>query len=147
MKTLTESLLSGPHKDAVIADFVRLVEDQVANTGGLKGIGLRAGLKMLQAAKPGILDRATSKLLPDFLEALEPLHQKFRTSKEASFSAFLQKNAKPAAAALIAAADRRAAAASPGTKSYYDKFRKGADADVQKMVSALGTLIGKHLKA
>lgn len=146
MKSLSESLLSGPNKDAVIADFVRLIEGQVGNTGGLKGIGLRAGLKMLQVAKPGILDRATAKLLPDFLEALEPLHKKFNTSGDTDFAAFLQKHAKAATEALMQTADRRANSASPATRSYYDKFRKGAEGDVQKMVGNLGSLIGKHLK-
>lgn len=144
-ETLEQILLAGPRKDAVIADFVRLMEDFVANRGGLKGIGMRAGLKMLQAAKPGILDRATAKMLPEFLRALDPLHEKFVAAKEKDFAAFLQKNEKAAAAALMKVADNRAAGASSTVQGYYDKFRGGADGDVQKIVAPLGKLVAKYL--
>lgn len=145
MQTLEQILLAGPDKDVVIAGFVQLVEEHAARRGGLKGMGLRAGLKMLKAAKPGILDRATARLLPEFLQALEPLYQTFRKAKETDFAAFLQRNEKTAATALVAVADRRAAAASPAVKSYYDKFRGSAGEDVQQLIPPLGRLIDQHL--
>ena len=144
MKTLNEILLAGPDKDAVIAEFVKLVEGHVASRSGLRGIGLRTGLKMLKAAKPGIVERATAKLLPDFLEALDPLHQKFSQTDEKDFPAYLQRHYKTASQALIGAADRRVARANPTVQSYYEKFGKDADEHVRDLLPGLSRIVARY---
>lgn len=145
MNKLAQILLVEGQKDAVVADFVRLIEGHVAERSGLKGMGLRAGLKMLKAAKPGIVERATAKFLPDFLAALDPLYQKFNPAKDKDFSVYLQKHVTAASTALLKTADLRVENASPTFKSYYAKFRDGSEPEVQKLVPRLGALVQKYL--
>ncbi|HVT34983.1 MAG TPA: hypothetical protein VHE37_05345, partial [Nevskiaceae bacterium] len=123
-----------------------LIEDFVAGRGGLKGMGLRAGLKMLKAARPGIMDRATERMLPDFLEALDPLFQKFRKAGGKDFAAYLQQHEHEAVKALVHVADTKASDASPGVQSYYAKFRHGSENEVKALIPGLGRLVQHHLK-
>lgn len=145
MGTLAEILLAAEHKDAVVSGCVQLIEQHIAGRGGFKGIALRTGMAMLKAAKPGILERATDKLLPEFIEALEPLHQQFKKSGQPDFGAFLKQNTPAAAAALLGVADRKAHGASAGVQSTYAKFRGGGEAEVQAVIPGLAQLISSHL--
>ena len=144
-QTLNQILLADDKRQGVQREFAQVIEDYVTRRSGFKGIGLRTGLKMLKAARPGIMDRATEKMLPDFLEALEPLHQEFRKSGERGFAAFLQDHEHAAAAALISVADTKAAGASDTVKGYYAKFRGGGEDEVKALVPGLGKLIQRHL--
>lgn len=145
MKELADILLASQHKKAVIADCVQLIESHVANRGGIKGMALKTGLSMLKKAKPGILERATAYLLPEFIAALEPLYQESRRSK-VSFDAFLQKNASRAAQALLEVADKRAEESNSHTvKTTYARMRGGAEAEVLAVIPGLSRLLESYL--
>ena len=145
-QTLSQILLADDKRQDVNRQFAQVIEDFVSRRGGLKGLGMRTGLKMLKAARPGIVDRATEKMLPDFLEALEPLHKEFVKSGGGDFAAFLQDHENAAVAALIQVADTKAANASDTVKGYYSKFRHGSEGEVKALVPGLGKLIQKYLK-
>lgn len=149
MKTLAEMLLAPQRHDAVVDDAVRLIETHVSSRGGLRGISLKTGLAMLKTAKPGILPRAAQRLLPEFLDALEPFHVEFRQagskSGERDFGAFLQKRSARVATALLAVADRRAQQASHTVQSNYERFRGTAESEVSALIPALGRMIGAYL--
>lgn len=147
MKTLAD-ILGAPHqRDAVIADVVALIEQQVARRTGLGGIGLRTALGMVKAARPDLLQRAVTRLLPEFAAALEPLYRQFRNGHEdRDFSLFLQKHAVEARDALLATADRHVAALSNASlKSVYQRFRGTAEKEVEDAIAPLSRLIRGYL--
>ncbi len=146
MKTLAD-ILGAPHqRDAVVADLVKLIENHIAGRGGLKGMTLKTGLAMLKAAKPDILPRATSRLLPEFAASLEPLYQEFQKSPDRDFSLFLQKQAARTADALLATADARVAASSnKAVKSNYGRLRSTAETEVLAAVPAISKLLRGYL--
>ncbi len=145
MKALADILLASQQKKAVIADCVQLIETHVASRSGLKGMALKTGLSMLKKAKPGILERATGYLLPEFIAALDPLYQESQRNK-ADFDAFLQKNAQRAAQALLEVADRRVEESDSNTvKSTYARMRGGAEAEVLAVMPGLSRLLGSYL--
>jgi hypothetical protein len=147
MNKLADILLATRNKDAVVADCVELIESHIGGRSGFKGIALKTGLSMLKSAKPGIMQRATSRLLPEFVVALEPLHQEFLRSQESDFGRFMQKRAQRATDALLAVADHRVAE-SGGTrvKSTYARMRGGAEAEVLAVMPGLGRVIDAYLK-
>jgi hypothetical protein len=146
MKTLADMLLAPGREDAVIGDAVRLIENHVGGRGGLRGMSLKTGLAMVKAAKPGILDRAVRKLLPEFALALDPLFQAFRASSANDFADYLAKHSGQATSALLAVADRRIDQASPIARSAYAKLRGSAEAEVSTAIPALAALLGRHLR-
>lgn len=146
MDRLTDILWTPAHKGALIAGCVQLIESRIASRGGLKGMALKTGLSMLKARKPGILDRATAKLLPDFIAALEPLYQHCVSSGNPNFPLYLQLHAPRATQALLEVADQRVAdSGSHGTQSAYAKLRGTAETEVLAAIPGLAKLIGQHL--
>ncbi|MEQ1440324.1 hypothetical protein AAG565_13275 [Fontimonas sp. SYSU GA230001] len=146
MKTLAEMLLAPHRHDAVVDDAVRLIETHVGSRSGLRGISLKTGLAMLKTAKPGILNRAVRRLLPEFLDALEPFHAEFRRGTQRDFSRFLQERDARVTAALLTVADTRVRQASPAVRSNYARLRGTAEAEVGAVVPALGRLIDAYLE-
>ena len=146
MKGLVDILLASQHKKAVIADCVELIESHIAGRSGLKGMALKTGLSMLKRAKPEIIERATAKLLPEFIAALEPIYQEFQRSRESNFDVFLQKHAQSATDALIKIADQRAGQSESATvKSTYSRMRGDAQREVLAAMPALSRLISSYL--
>jgi len=147
MKRLVDILLASEHKKALTEDCVQLIEDHVSSRSGLKGMALKTGLSMLKRAKPGILERATGKLLPEFIAALEPLYQEFQHSKQTQFAPFLQSHARSAADALIAVADHRVRESDSNTvKSTYARMRNDAEREVLAAVPALSHLLAAYVQ-
>ena len=89
MKSLADILLAPQQRDALIADAASMVEQHIQQRGGLKGIGMKTGLSLLKAARPDILQRASARMLPDMITALEPLYTQFRNSGDGDFAVFL----------------------------------------------------------
>lgn len=146
MPKLADILLTDTRRPALASDCVSLIENHVAGRQGLRGMGLRTGLSMLQAAKPGILPRAVNRLLPDFVAALEPLYTQFKESGAADFSLFLDQRQALTTGLLLGVADRKAAESHNETvKATYKRLRGGAEKEVAAVVPALGALLGKHL--
>lgn len=146
MKGLADILLASQHKKAVIADCVQLIESHVASRSGLKGMALKTGLSMLKRAKPGILERATAYLLPEFIAALEPLYQDSQKTHKGSFEAYLQAHSQRATQALLDVADRRVEESESNTvKSTYARMRGGAEAEVLAVIPGLSRLLSTYL--
>ncbi len=144
MKSLADALLAPQRRDRVVDDTVKLIESHVANRGGLRGMSLKTGLAMVKAAKPGILERAVRKLLPEFAQALDPLYQEFSATPHRDFAAYLQQHSGRATSALLAVADTRIGQASGAAQSAYARLRSSAEAEVSAALPALSRLLGQH---
>lgn len=146
MTRLTDILLAQATHTETIESVVTLIEQQVASRSGLKGMGLKTGLKMAKTVKPDILKRAVKRLLPDFAEALEPMWAKAE-SVQMTFAAYVRDNTDEAAAALLAVADDRIGQASPAFQSIYRRMRSSAESEVREAVPALAGLIQQRIDA
>jgi hypothetical protein len=146
MKTLADILLAAPQRDAVVEETVRLIESHVGSRPGLRGMSLKTGLAMVKAAKPGILVRAVQRLLPEFVQALEPLYREFRDTGSSDFSGYLNKHGGRATAALLHVADARIEQASPMVRSAYAKFRGSAEAEIAAALPRLARMISARLR-
>lgn len=146
MQSLLEVLLAPAQRDIVVNQVVDLIENHVASRSGLRGMSLKTGLAMLKKAKPGILPRATQKLLPEFVEALDPLYQTYRQDQGTDFAAFLIAQKSAAIRTLLQTTDARVAQASPTTQSVYQRLRGGAEAELTAAFPALAELLARHVR-
>jgi hypothetical protein len=86
MTTLADVLLAPARREALIADLVALVEKHVAGRSGLRGVTLRAGLGAVRRKLPDAIPRTVTRLLPDLVAALEPLHARAKPRDGAAFA-------------------------------------------------------------
>ena len=146
MKSLADILLAPQQRDALIADAASMVEQHIQQRGGLKGIGMKTGLSLLKAARPDILQRASARLLPDMITALEPLYTQFRNSGDGDFAVFLGRHADTATELLLGVADRKVASSqNAAAKSAYSKFRGGAGEELQTLLPRVAKLVSAYL--
>lgn len=146
--SLSARLLAPEHFDPLAEDCVRLIEDQVRQRRGIKGVALRTGLGVLKASKPDILSRAVRNLLPEFTTALEPLYAEFREAGASDFSAFLNARRAQATEALLQIVDHRVERSPNGlVRSTYARLRGGAERDVDATIAPLAHIIAARLSA
>ena len=144
MSTLTEILLVPGTRPKVVADSVRLIEEEVESKGGLSGIAIKGAFMVVKAVKPGFINEAVDHMLDDFVRRLEPFHTEAQQKNE-PIGPFLNARAPAVADALLAISDERAARAKNQTvKKAYEKLRPSGKKHVETAVPRLGRLIAKY---
>jgi hypothetical protein len=144
MSTLTEILLVPGTRPKVIADCVRLIEEEVDSKGGFSGIAIKGAFMVVKAVKPGFINEAVDHMLDDFVRRLEPFHTEAQQKNE-PIGPFLSARTESVADALLAISDERAARAkNQSLKKAYEKLRPSAKKNVEAAVPRLGRLIAKY---
>ncbi|WP_216212363.1 DUF6918 family protein [Amycolatopsis aidingensis] len=147
-ETLKEILLDSSRRPDVVTDLVTLVDEEVAEKGGVSGTVVKTGYAAVKKIKPGIIGSAVDSLLDDFAAALEPFYADYRGSGGADFGAYLSGRSDEAADALLAVTDSRAEKSSRDSiKKVYSKLRPQGKNHVQEALPRLGKLIDKHAAA
>ena len=146
MTTLAELLLAPERREALIGRTAEWVERYVAESSGLRGMALRTGLAASKAARPDAVQRAVTRLLPEFATALEPFWQRFRATGERDFSVYLRRHAGEATAAMMDATDVRIAASPNRTlHAGYKRLRGTLAAELEKLLPDIARMIGKSI--
>ena len=76
MPTLVEKITAPDVHPQVIEGCLQLIESEVASKSGLSGAAVKAGYKVVKTLKPGMIQDAVTKLLPEFATALQPMYEK-----------------------------------------------------------------------
>ena len=144
MASLTETLSNDTRKRTVIEDCCSLIDDEVADKGGLTGLAIKAGYAAVKGIKPGFIKHAVEDLLPEFSQALDPIYQEARQGNK-PIAAHFSANSSRAAGALLAITDAKVRHSKSGViKGTYEKLRGTAMKNVEAAVPRLGALIAKH---
>jgi hypothetical protein len=144
MASLSEQLGGGDARAKVIQDACGVLDQEVADKGGLSGIAIKGAYKVLQGVKPGFVPEVVDALLDDFLVALDPLYQE-AASKQRPAGAYLRENPARVADALLAVTDRRAKDAKRQViRSAYDKLRPMAKKQVESAAPRLSDMLERH---
>ncbi|MEA2697451.1 MAG: hypothetical protein QOI66_1722 [Myxococcales bacterium] len=147
MSTLNELLLVPGNRPKVVADCVRLIEEEVDSKGGLSGLAIKGAFALVKAVKPGFVAEAVDNMLNDFVARLEPFHAAAQVRNEPT-GPYLGARAGEVAEALLAISDERAARAKNATlKKAYEKLRPTGKKHVEAAVPRVGRLIGKYAAA
>ena len=147
MPSLKELANQGEKRGEVIDEACRVLDLEVADKGGLSGMAIKAGYKLVQSIKPGFVREVVDNLLDDFLDALDPIYQE-AISQGKSPGAHLEANAGRVADALLGITDRRAERAQRAAiKGMYDRLRPTAKKHVEAAAPRLGAMLDKHAPA
>ena len=138
MKKLSESLLATENFDALVSDCSALIDSEVQQ----KNLAVRSVFKLVQKAKPGLVERALRMLLPEFAVALDPVHEQFQASPECSFSVYVDAQRETIADDLLQVTDRRIEAAnSKVIRNGYGKLRGRAQKEVMQALPRIAALV------
>lgn len=143
MPSLKEQLGSGAKREQVIEDAVKVLDQEVADKGGLTGLAVKGGYKVVQGIRPGFVRDVVSRLLDEFLDVMDPLYQEAK-QKNRPAGAYLIENKGRVAEALLGVTDRKAQGADGILKKAYDKLRPMAKGQVEAAAPRLAQLLEKH---
>ena len=144
MPSLTEALTSDAKKTTVIEECCTLIDQEVADKGGVSGLAIKAGYGAVKGIKPGFIRKVVTDLLPEFASALEPLYQE-ALSGEGAVGPHLTRNAGRAADALLGITDQKAERSTNKlVKNTYKKLRGTAKRNVEGAMPRLAQLIERH---
>jgi hypothetical protein len=144
MSTLSEILLVPGTRQKVVEDCVRLIDEEVADKGGLGGLAIKGAYALVKAVKPGFISEAVGHMIDDFVRRLEPFYAESRQKNE-PIGPFLSARAPQVADALLAISDERAARAKNQTlKKAYEKLRPTAKKHVETATPRIGRLLAKY---
>jgi hypothetical protein len=145
---LSAVLLDPSRRPTVVTDLQTLVDQEVSDTGGVSGAVVKTGYATVKKIKPGIVQHAVDKMLPDVATALQPFYNDYRAQGGADFGSYLATRPAEAASALLAVTDNRAQSSSSDTmKKVYEKLRPQGQKNVEAALPRLGRLIDSHAAA
>ena len=146
MTTLADVLLAPARRDALVADLAVLVETHIARRSGLRGATLRAGMAAVRRKLPDAVPRTVTRLLPDLVAALEPLHARSTARSGAEFARSLKGDRAAVAETLMGIADARVARSTHATvKAFYARFRATAEHEAEDLIPGLADVLARHL--
>jgi hypothetical protein len=130
-ETLPEILLDPARRPAVVTDLEQLVDEEVAEKGGISGSVIKTGYAAVKKLKPGVV----------------PFYADYRAAAGSDFGAYLA--GRPEAAdALLGVTDARAGrTSSDGLRKAYGKLRPHGQRNVAEALPRLGRLIDRHAAA
>jgi len=144
MATLVETLPLPDRRDEIVDACCRLLDDEVKRKGGLSGLAIKTGYKVMTSFKAGAVRGAVDGLLDDFLEALEPFHADFEAAGTGTFGGVMKSRAGEVAEALVGVTDRRAnSTPHQSLAGAYRKLRSNAVRNVQEAVPGLADLMDR----
>jgi hypothetical protein len=136
--------LNEPNKRAsVVADCVKLIDEQVARKSGISGLGMKAAYGTVKGVKPGYIEGAVERLLPEVFTALEPMWSEgVQTGDPVGY---LSQNSSRSAEALLSVTDARIEKTDNGVvRGAYKKLRKSVKGDVEEAIPNLAQIIDNY---
>ena len=140
---LSDILKDKAVKASVVNDCALLIDRQVAAKGGLGGMALKAAYGVVKGAGPGYIPGAIERILPEVVNALEPMWTEGLQAGDPV--AHLSRNQNQTAEVILGVTDRRIAKTDNGlVRSSYNKLRQSVKGDVAGAVPGLAEILGAH---
>jgi hypothetical protein len=144
MTSLADVLTSNDKRKQVVDDCVVVLDQEVADKGGLSGIAIKGAFKTVQGVSPGFVRNVVNDLLPEFAKAADPVFQEAK-EKGVSVARHFESEGGRVADALLAITDRRAQRTKYGAvRRLYESLRGTARKHVEAAMPRVGKLIEKH---
>ena len=129
-------------KARLIADILKLVDEQVATKKGVSGLALKGAYRVVKGLGSDYLPGVVGRLLPEILSALEP----FWAEGEAAGDpvAYVNQHRDRAADTLLAITDRKATGTNNVVRSVYQKLRTSIQPDVAAAMPSLAQILAQY---
>ena len=143
--TLHDILLAPDTRPAVVADCLKLIEQEVASKSGVSGAGVKLAYKTAKSFASGYLQSTVESLLPDLVAQLEPYWADYAASGASGFGDYLAKRGDEVSEALLSVSDERAQRSSRAVIiKAYRAVRGSAAKHVTAALPAVGALVQKY---
>ncbi|NES23586.1 MAG: hypothetical protein F6K41_32875 [Symploca sp. SIO3E6] len=128
---------------SLVADLMKLIDEQVSGKGGIGGMGLKAAYGAVKGVKPGYIQGALERLLPEALDALDPIWSE--GVQKGDPVGYLSQNASRSADAVLSVTDARIEKTDNGVvRGAYNKLRKSVKGDVEEAIPGLAKILGNY---
>ena len=145
MATLSDALLRPDVFPHVIADCQALVDQEVSAKSGLSAAAVKVAYKAVTSFAPGYYESALSRLVPLFVDRLEPYWTNFQASGGGHFGDYLARRGEQVAESLLTVTDQLASTSRRGAVvKAYNAVRGGAAKNIEAALPNLGALIQKY---
>jgi len=143
--TLKELLGQGEKRQTLIRDACGVLDQEVADKGGLGGVAIRGAYGIVKGIKPGFITEVVDGLLDDFLDALNPLYEE-ALQKGQTPGTYLAANGDRVANTLLGITDARVEGSSRTVvRKTYEKLRPTAVKHVAAAAPRLGQMLDRQL--
>ncbi|WP_416666283.1 DUF6918 family protein [Egbenema bharatensis] len=140
---LYETLGNQDLRASLVADCVKLIDEQVAAKNGISGLALKATYGVVKGVGAGYIPGAIDRLLPEVFAALEPMWDEGKQAGDPV--AHLTQNRTRTADVLLSVTDTKIEKTDNGiVRASYNKLRKSVKGDVEEAVPGLAQIIGTH---
>lgn len=138
---LAEQLFDHTIYPQLLEDSKSLVNTEIEK----KGFAIRTAFNMAQKAKPDLVQRGMEKLLPEFVQALEPFYAQASANPDTDFHNHLLNHRTEVANALLLVSDRRVDEVNNRVvKSGYKKLRGKAEHEVVAAMPGIADVMSKY---
>ena len=145
MANLSDALLRPDVFPHVIADCQALVDQEVSAKSGLSGAAVKVAYKAVTSFAPGYYETALQRMVPLFVDRLEPYWTNFAASGGGHFGDYLARRGEQVAESLLAVTDQLASSSNRGAVvKAYNAVRGGAAKNIESALPNLGSLIQKY---
>lgn len=142
--SLAAALTDEAKKPVIVRDCLQIIDAEVASKSGLSGMAVKAGYRAVKGIKPGFIESVVDGLLPEFAEALDPIHAD-AVAQGADVEDYFRQHKSRVADALLAVTDAKAEKSTNKiVKGTYSKLRGTAKKHVEDAVPRLAGLIVRH---
>ena len=143
--TLHDMLLTPEVQPRVVADVQAMIEQELANKGGISGTAIKLAYKAVTTFAPGYYQETIADMLPDMADKLQPFWADFQTSGSAGFGDYLAKRPEEVSEALLSVTDAmRDRSGRPAIIKAYNAVRGGAAKHIEAALPNLGALVQKY---
>ena len=144
MGSLSTVVTDDTKRRAVVDDCARLLDAEVSDKRGLKGVAVKAAFKAVKGVSPGMIPMSVDALLNDFATQIDPFWADCQTQGTAPRQYF-QSNGNAIANALLKITDDRAQKSSQRVlKGAYSKLRGQAVTHITQAMPRLADLVARH---
>ncbi|GAB4459424.1 MAG: hypothetical protein OHK0037_04820 [Elainellaceae cyanobacterium] len=142
---LSDTLSDPTTTQNLVADCVKLIDEQVAAKGGISGLALKAAYGVVKGVEPSYISGAIQRLLPEALAALDPMWNEGIQSGDPV--QHLIQNRDRTADTLLSVTDHKIEKAKNGVvRASYGKLRTSVKGDVEAAVPGLAQILGTHIQ-
>jgi len=141
---LSDTLQDQSVKDAVVADCVRLIDEQVAAKKGLSGMALKTAYRVVKGIGADYLPGAIARVLPQVMTAIDPLWQEGQQTGDPV--AYFNQHRSQVADRVLSVTDARVENSSNTiVRSSYNQLRKSIKGDVELAIPGVAEIIQRHM--
>lgn len=148
MKSLKEIIEDPKMSDSVVADGLRVLDEEIAKRSGIGGLAIKGAYKVVKNVQGGrTLRKAVQILMPEFVDKLDPYYASYREEgKGKTWSEYLRPHYDTIADELLAVTDRRIRETdNRGVRGAYDKLRPKARKEVVTSLPALCRMMERYM--